>query len=349
MTDIVIISLFIGAIAFMIIRSKKRSRRRHQSRPVQEPTNTEYTPPKPTSPGKDPLPPVTQGEPFVIDQDSWDEDNYPILTMAYNLHKAGKINLIAVVISGEDSSGAIGNIFEALTGGGIPIFYRDFDTRVTPSWGRYGEALSLSPSELKKDNQRGGTAQLASLIAGTSGKVTWITGGHVQFANAFIAEHLDVVRAKINKFVLSTGWTSHTSGAQETNFSATKAIGKATKQFFERAHNEVDVVLTPLMNYQSKSGTSLTSLNKQLLNNVVSRGPYFKDKGNVITLGDSDAFFIGTRYNNGKGYELQNVNVHVGNNGAVKVAGRGNSRVYIAKRTRDDHFYVQMFRDLINS
>ena len=235
---------------------------------------------------------------IIISQDTFDSDNFSLLTAAKKMDKRGIIKLLAVDITGNDTGNNSSRLFSMLLWGmDVPIFVNHATySRATPSSQIYD--LNAYPNDGIPDSQRpDSTEGLAQLLATLpeGKKALYVVGGHLTNIADLVEAYPEVVKEKISQVVISTGWSDRTSGKPEMNLSRgtykPTPVSRATQRFFAHVPKSVKVVIAsdPDAPYP-KVPTKWIS--NEALYYLVTNGHYYKHDG-YFYMGDFEALLYG--------------------------------------------------------
>ena len=294
---------------------------------------------------------VTNNAPKVIlSQDHWDSDNYSMIEIAGRLHSAGIINLIAVDISGRDQQGKSGILFKALLPKEVPVFLNHHgDTRVTPTGSRYPKIQKYT-SDTIPDSQRPDIDALAALIQKSSGDITYISGGHLDNLERLVTNHNSTIQQKFKKVVVSSGWSSTSSGKPEMNLSQgvrkATATSRSTQIVFDKLPKNIKLVIAtdPKSKLLGKT-VSLNEVQTPALRYLVEHGTYYKGD-NKFKPGDFSALMYGVYgLNFGDAVMFKEVNTcfNVNGYGAVTIRSGDCNQSYV-RNLESDAWFVELFK-----
>ena len=294
--------------------------------------------------------PLNTAPKVIVSQDTWDSDNYSMVEIAGRLHTAGIINLVAVDISGRDTVGKSGSLFRSILPPDVSVFLNHHgDTRNTPTGSRYPE-ISNYTTDTIPDSQRPNIDAMAELIAGTTGDITYIAGGHVDNLERLVRNHKSVITAKFKSVVLSSGWNGITTGKPEMNLSqgvkTPTPTAESTKYVFANLPQSIKLVIgtDPKSKLLGKE-VDISFIKSTALLYLVTHGTYYKGKG-FFKPGDFTALMYGVYGDNfGDAHMFDDIEVKMTPTkwGAIKAkSAQGTNRFYI-KNAQSDAWFVELF------
>jgi len=290
---------------------------------------------------------------IIISQDTFDSDNFSIITAAKKMDERGIIKLLAVDITGNDTGNGASRLFSMLLWGkDVPIFVNHATySRATPSSQPYD--LNAYPNDGIPDSQRTdsteGLAQLLSTLP-EGKKAIYVVGGHLTNIADLVDAYPEVVREKISQVVISTGWSDRTSGKPEINLSRgtyePTPVSRATQRFFAHVPKSVKVVIAsdPDAPYPKVPVDWITD---NVLRYLVINGHYYKHDG-YFYMGDFEALLygaVGTRWYDVQWAREVKTCFRINDYGAARVAS-GECNHYYLDDVRSD-IAMQIFKELI--
>ena len=311
---------------------------------------------------------------IILDNDAFDPDWVIMLATTMGLEHSCEIHTLGVVTTGRDlnrrqsmSYSAIMHYYNAQY---IPIglnvrqtmrsYYLDA-TSSNPGHQKYtgGHSnIDEFPSHQCLDyeicpgmNESNG--MLCALLTQAKEKVSWVIGGHMHNIANFLQETQqcngkELFAQKVKQVVITTGWTSRTSGDPEMNFSegtsSQTSASDATKYFFANRPLNVPVIITSIPN----AGTGDPRVGDIFLRDGFQDSPMafilsvprygvYGDHG----LSDTDALLYAVREGKTKDGTEYAVPIetcfHVNSYGAVTVGGSCGKPDYYLEMTRSDY------------
>jgi len=316
---------------------------------------------------------------IILDNDAFDPDWVIMMAATMGLDNACEIHTLGVVTTGTDLNRRQGLSYSAIMHyygrGDIPLglngrqsmrsYYLDA-TSYNPKHIDYrGPYVSIDQFEsdgcLDYEECYGrneSTGMLCALLSNVKRKVTWVIGGHMHnIANLLRETQLcngkQLVSEKIDKIVITSGWTSRTSGEVEMNFSegttSPNSATDATKYLFANRPENVEIVITAIPN----SGTGDPRVGDIFRRDEFQNSPMafilsvprygvYGDHG----LSDTDALMYAVRdvYTKDGFQYTQKINTcfHVNRYGAVTIGNPcGKQDYYLEKTTSDYARYLE--------
>lgn len=287
---------------------------------------------------------------IVLSQDLLDGDNYSLFDIAYRLHKAGRINLIAVVVSGEDSYNMSGKIPNILTEMNIPIIVqRGVGSRVTPIGSHFPDIDKYKNDGLS-DTERHNTSGVEMLvnIIREHKNISYITGGHLDTLSWLVTNANELISQNLKEVVLSLWWKDRYNWNAEMNFSRGTTretpTSEATINVFNNLPNNVELIVASAPELQFTGSVSIDNVKTPALRYFIENGQYYKD-GKMYT-GDFEVIAWATyrdKYFDIDLYEKVPCRFQLSNYGAIRLApGIDKNRYYLKPKFGTD-WYKQLF------
>ena len=281
----------------------------------------------------------------IISQDTFDSDNFSLVSVARKMDELGYIKLIAVDVTGRDSAGKAGKLFSILLDGtDVPIFinHNQTPTRVTPSSAPYVD-IDKFPNDGLLDSQRpDSTLGLAEVLRSLPDgqKAIYVVGGHLNNLADLIAAYPDLVVQKLEAVVISSGWKDRTSGKPEMNLSQglyqPSGASAATQTVFKYLPKSVKIIMAsdPDADYPK---VPISWIADKKLKYLVTNGHYYRHDG-YFFMGDFEALLYaatGTEwYGNVWAREVKTC-IHINSYGAATV-GSGECNHYYLDDVKPD-------------
>ena len=291
----------------------------------------------------------------IISQDTFDSDNFSLISTARKLDELGYIKLLAVDVTGRDSAGKAGKLFSILLDGtDVPIFINQNQTptRVTPSSAPYPDIDKYSNDGLIDTQRPDSTLGLAEVLRNLPNgkKAVYVVGGHLNNLADLIAAYPDIVAQKLEAVVISSGWQDRTSGKPEMNLSEGRyqptGASAATQTVFKYLPKSIKIIMAsdPDADYPKVPVSWITD---EKLKYLVINGHYYQHDG-WFYMGDFEALLYaatGTEwYGNTWAREVKTC-IKINSYGAATV-GNGECNHYYLDDVNAD-ISKQIFKELL--
>ncbi len=292
---------------------------------------------------------------LVIDNDSYDPDYIPLLLSTIYEHKINKVNVGLILTTEADVSNKTNMLYRSILeefNSDIPLAIstnsndRTFRSKLTNNIEDYSSLIYDSQTDPA-------VTALTNLLESHNDKtVTYATGGKLIFLSKYLSDpqRLELFKLKVKEVIFGLGCNPLDKGcSKDFNLAATDIAYNATKDVYNKLHNEIPFVVVDDKRGDIKKIRGLDQFkdaNIPLMNHLLGTNIYGTYGDHHA--GDVEILFAKSRED---GFNRYSCNVVLSNKAfkATNINKGGNDYILINKDISINNLTSKIYRSLIDT